>query len=84
MLLQEQSALPVKSLLPGPRGGSAFRACSRRRVVALPKKNCSACRFPPTSFDVQIERGISRSITSGSLAPKYINHKEKLRCESLF
>jgi hypothetical protein len=28
-VLQEQSAFPDKNLLPGPRGGSAFRSRSR-------------------------------------------------------
>ena len=79
MLLQEQTALPVKNVPPGSAVDRRFD-----RVVALPKKNYSACRFPPTSFDVQIEQGISRSIPSGIQAPKHVNHKEKLRCESLF
>jgi hypothetical protein len=78
MVLQEQSALPIENLRGEPCSGLAFRA--RRRAA---KKYHSTCRFPPTSFDVQIERGISRSIPSGSPAPKYINHKEKLRCELL-
>ena len=71
--------MPVKNLLSAPAADRRFE-----RVVALPKNNCSTCRFPPTSFDVQIEQGISRSIPSGSPAPKTINHKEKLQCELLF
>jgi hypothetical protein len=61
-----------------PEAHCRSRICSRvlgadrrfERVVALPEKNCSACRFPPMSFDVQIEQGISRSIPSGIPAPK--------------
>jgi hypothetical protein len=77
MVLQEQSALPIEN----PRGSLAA-ARHFERVGALQKIH-STCRFPPTSFDVQIERGISRSIRSGSPAPKSINYKEKLRCELL-
>jgi hypothetical protein len=80
MVLQEQSALPVKNLLPGPRGGSAFRARSR----TTPKKIFDVSISPNIIRRTDRARGLAGQFRPESQLLNLLNHKEKLRCESLF